>query len=142
MGLSRSDADNRDRQGGNLTDLERGGSMPDTNRPDQTLSSTRRFEWFGLLSVVISTVGGAASAITSFAFVRASTDWRLLAAVVLAFVVLLVAFTAIATRLKRGPSQVANLKDRLERAFSNALDASPLNPRRTPPQRAGANRRV
>jgi vacuolar-type H+-ATPase subunit I/STV1 len=50
--------------------------------------------------------------------------------VTLGFVLVLIIVGYVVSRWKKGSPQVAHLKDRLESAFSDALDQSPLNPRR------------
>lgn len=110
--------------------------MPDKEHANQLLDSLRKLDWLGVL---VSGLGTAVAAVSTAATLTSAIvpSVLLLAGVVLALVALQIVLTAVITRLKRGPSKVADLKDRLERAYVSALDESPLNP-----QRAGANHRA
>ena len=110
--------------------------MKATKHSNQLLDSIRKLDWLGVLGAELAMLVAALATLATFTAAIAISV-PLVVVVLLALALLLIVLTAVITRWKRGPSKVADLKDRLERAYVSALDESPLNP-----QRAGANRRA
>ena len=90
-----------------------------------------RAEFFELLLPVSSTIVGVLLSVLG--------NWLLspelgmtsgVVLVTLGFVLVPAIFGYAVSRWKKGSPRVAHLKDRLESAFSDALDQSPVNPRR------------
>lgn len=95
--------------------------MPETKRWNSFLKDTL----LHLLGVIFSLLGVVAATL-QVSGVKEGTPrfYVILAGLVLTLIV----FTLIATRLQRGPSQVGQIKLRLQAAYFKALDESPLNP--------------
>ena len=103
--------------------------MSGRTEPSGRAASAR---WLSLLSVMASLVATATLVIQT---VAADLGWLLLAVVSgFAITVLIGLLTELASHLMSGPANVARLRSRVEKAFLDAIDASPLNPNK--PQEA------
>ena len=81
--------------------------------------------WIDLLKVIFSVVVAAASTLPVIGLREgAPRFYIILAGVILTLIV----FTRVALWIQRGPSEIAQVKSRLQSAYLNALDESFLNP--------------